>query len=158
MREARIKALLAIAAEELAYPIQYLTAGKNVDPQITLLNTKLQEIAEKHGATYVDVYDISNECNTDPHPTVEGHKEIADRLEASMMDKIVKKMNSADPEVIKSDINCDGSVNVIDASGLQRYPAGISVLYINLDAADIDEDGHVDSLDLTLFQRSLVDM
>lgn len=84
MREARIKALLAIAAEELAYPIQYLTAGKIVDPQITQLNTKLQEIAEKHGATYVDVYDISNECNTDPHPTVEGHKEIADRLEAAI--------------------------------------------------------------------------
>lgn len=158
MSKARIKALLAIAAEELAYPIQYLTAGKNVDPQMKLLNAKLQEIAEKHGATYVDVYDITNECNTDPHPTPDGHQEIADRLEAAMMDKIVEKMTSHATETIKGDINGDGKVDVTDATTLQRYLAGMNVPYINLDAADINDDGQVDSRDLTTLQRTLVNL
>lgn len=158
MRKARIKALLTIAANELAYPIQYLTAGKNVDPQMKLLNERLQEIAERKGATYVDVYDISNECNTDPHPTAAGHKEIADRLEAAMMDKIIEKMTSYTPEIIMGDLNGDGKVDITDATTLQRYLAGMSVPYLNLDAADVDGDGKVNARDLTMIQRSLVHM
>ena len=158
MSKARIKALLSIVAEELAYPIQYLTAGKNVDPQMKLLNEKLQEIAERQGATYVDVYDISNECNTDPHPTAAGHKEIADRLEATIMDKIVEKMTSYVPDTIMGDLNGDGKVDITDITVLQRYLAGMSVPYINLDAADLDGDGSVTSRDTTLLQRSLVNL
>ncbi|WP_407385481.1 dockerin type I domain-containing protein [Ruminococcus sp.] len=156
MRKEKIKALAAIAAEELAYPIQYLTAGKNVDPQIKLLNEKLQAIAERQGVTYVDVYDISNECNTDPHPTAEGHKEIADRLEAAMIKKIEGKMNPAAP--IRGDVNGDGVVDINDVTILHRYLANMDVDYIDLDLADFNEDGNVDLIDATLLQRVLANM
>ena len=156
MRKERVKALLTIAAEELAYPIQYLTAGKNVDPQMRQLNTLLQEIAEKQGATYVDVYDISNECNTDPHPTSAGHKEIADRLEAAMKDTIVERMSGkASEESVIGDVNGDGIVDINDATHLQKYLAGFTLDYIDLDAADINGDGNVTVSDVTDLQRIL---
>lgn len=160
LQKQRIKALITIAAEELAYPIQYLTAGKNVDPQMKLLNQLLQEIAEKQGVTYVDVYDISNECNTDPHPTAAGHKEIADRLEAAVMDLIIAKMSAAAPAAAIGDIDGDGKVDIFDASKLQRNIASGAVDYSKLDAndpvfkaADIDGDGKVDIFDVSLLQR-----
>ena len=157
MKKERLKALLTIAADELAYPIQYLTAGKNVDPQMRLLNEKLQVIAENHGATYVNVYDISNECNTDPHPTVEGHKEIADRLEAAMADTILEKMSAVDPEpekeVLLGDVDGDGEVTVMDALAMQKYVADKPVKDFVVEAADINGDGVVDTNDTILIQK-----
>ena len=157
MQKERLKALLTIAADELAYPIQYLTAGKNVDPQMRLLNEKLQVIAENHGATYVNVYDISNECNTDPHPTVEGHKEIADRLEAAMADTILEKMSAVDPEpekeVLLGDVDGDGEVTVMDALAMQKYVADKPVKDFVVEAADINGDGVVDTNDTILIQK-----
>ena len=156
MRKERINALVKIAAEELAYPIQYLTAGKNVDPQMKLLNELLQGIAEKQGATFVDVYDISNECNTDPHPTKEGHKEIADRLEASLTDIIIDKMTAEDEpktEVLLGDVNGDGEVNITDATALQKYLSGAKVDNFVEAAADTNEDGQITVSDVTNIQR-----
>ena len=149
LRQERIKALVTIAAEELAYPIQYLTAGKNTDPQMRLLNSLLQDIAVKQGATYVNVYDISNECNLDPHPTAKGHKEIADRLEAAMYGTIVEKMTTL------GDVNNDGVVNIQDATDLQSYLAEFENSKINLMAADINGDGLVTVTDLSALQRML---
>ena len=157
MKKERLKALLTIAADELSYPIQYLTAGKNVDPQMRLLNEKLQVIAENHGATYVNVYDISNECNTDPHPTVEGHKEIADRLEAAMADTILEKMSAVDPEpekvVLLGDVDGDGEVTVMDALAMQKYVSDKPVKDFVVEAADINGDGVVDTNDTILIQK-----
>ena len=155
MQKERLKALLTIAADELAYPIQYLTAGKNVDPQMRLLNEKLQVIAENHGATYVNVYDISNECNTDPHPTVEGHKEIADRLEAAMTDIILEKMSDSEPEkeILLGDVNGDGEVSVFDAITMQKYVADKPVTVFVEKAADVNGDGAVDTYDTILLQK-----
>lgn len=157
MQKERIKALVNIAAQELAYPIQYLTAGKNVDPQMKLLNELLQGIAEEHGATFVDVYDISNECNTDPHPTAAGHKEIADRLEAAMMESIIAKMTAA-PAAKLADINGDGEVDMDDVVMMQRYLADFEFEDFNLAAADIDGDGEVTVLDVAFVQRWLADI
>lgn len=70
----------------VAYPLQYLLAGKSVEPQMLSLNEKVKALAEEFGATYVDVYGIKNECNLDPHPLPEGHKEIADLLYAAVSD------------------------------------------------------------------------
>lgn len=157
MQKERIKALVNIAVQELAYPIQYLTAGKNVDPQMKLLNELLQGIAEEHGATYVDVYDISNECNTDPHPTAAGHKEIADRLEAAMMDAIIARMTAA-PAALLADINGDGEIGIDDVTILQRYLAEVEVGEFDLAAADVDGDGDVTIVDVAFIQRWLSDM
>jgi len=157
LRKARIQALVTIAAEELAYPIQYLTAGKNVDPQMRLLNEKLQEIAERQGATYVDVYDISNECNTDPHPTAEGHKEIADRLEAAMSGIILKRMGVSET-VLLGDTNGDGTVTVADATAIQRFISEIPGELMDGKAADVNGDGVVNIEDATLIQQYLAEM
>ena len=56
------------------------------------LNEKLQNIAVEENATYVDVYDISNECNFDPHPKAQGHREIAEFMEAALTPVVEKKM------------------------------------------------------------------
>ena len=159
MKKERLKALLTIAADELSYPIQYLTAGKSVEPQMLSLNEKLQVIAEEHGATYVNVYDISNECNTDPHPTVEGHKEIADRLEAAMADTILANMTTEEPdpepekEILLGDVNGDGEVSVFDAITMQKYVADKPVTVFVEKAADVNGDGAVDTYDTILLQK-----
>ena len=70
-----------------------MTAGNNVDPQMTLLNQKLKALADKTGSTYVDVYDISNECNLDPHPTANGHKEIADIMKTELSGMVNQRMS-----------------------------------------------------------------
>lgn len=138
---------MTIAAQELAYPIRYLTAGKNVDPQIKLLNELLQEIAVKQGATYVDVYDISNECNADPHPTVEGHKKIANRLETAMMEKITAKMA---PVMKCGDVDGDEAVTVLDATFIQRKLVSIPIpSECNDIVADTDGDGEITIIDAT---------
>ncbi len=90
--QAKMKSMLATVSEEIAYPMQYLIAGKNVEPQMKSLNEKLQNIAVEENATYVDVYDISNECNLDPHPKAQGHREIAEFMEAALTPVVEKKM------------------------------------------------------------------
>ena len=153
LRKARAQALLTIAVNELAYPIQYLTVGKNTDPQIRLLNTRLQEIADRTGATFVDVYDISNECNTDPHPTKEGHQEIADRLRATMRATVLKEMG-----VTLGDANGDGVVSISDVTAIQRYISEIPVENFNEAAADLNDDGVVTIDDATLLQLYLAEV
>ena len=154
LKKQRLKALLTIAAEELAYPIQYFTAGKNTDPQMRYLNELLIDVADRHDATYVNVYDISNECNTDPHPTAEGHKEIADRLEAAVMDLVLAKMTS-DPEevLILGDVDSDGEVTVMDALAMQKYVADKPVSNFNEAVADINNDGEINITDTILIQK-----
>ena len=154
LKKQRLKALLTIAANELAYPIQYLTAGKTSDPQMRFLNDLLIDVADRHNATYVNVYDISNECNTDPHPTAEGHKEIADRLEAAVMDLVLAKMTS-DPEevLILGDVNGDGEVTVMDALAMQKYVADKPVSNFNEAVADINNDGEINITDTILIQK-----
>ena len=154
LKKQRLKALLTIAANELAYPIQYLTAGKTSDPQMRFLNDLLIDVADRHNATYVNVYDISNECNTDPHPTAEGHKEIADRLEAAVKDLVLAKMTS-DPEevLILGDVNGDGEVTVMDALAMQKYVADKPVENFNEAVADINNDGEININDTILVQK-----
>jgi lysophospholipase L1-like esterase len=154
LKKQRLKALLTIAANELAYPIQYLTAGKTSDPQMRFLNDLLIDVADRHNATYVNVYDISNECNTDPHPTAEGHKEIADRLEAAVKDLVLAKMTS-DPEevLILGDVDSDGEVTVMDALAMQKYVADKPVSNFNEAVADINNDGEINITDTILIQK-----
>ena len=154
LKKQRLKALLTIAANELAYPIQYLTAGKTSDPQMRFLNDLLIDVADRHNATYVNVYDISNECNTDPHPTAEGHKEIADRLEAAVKDIVLAKMTS-DPEevLILGDVDSDGEVTVMDALAMQKYVADKPVSNFNEAVADINNDGEINITDTILIQK-----
>lgn len=92
--KAKIVKLLDIVKEEISYPLQYLTAGKNTDPQMKLLNEKLAALADEKGLTFVDVYNISNENNLDPHPLAKGHREIAEIMEDVLADVVETGMNA----------------------------------------------------------------
>ncbi len=99
----KVVKLLTIVKEEISYPIQYMIAGKNVDPQMKLLNEKLTALAEEKDLTFVDVYNISNENNLDPHPTAKGHKEIASIMEEVLDDVVTKGMEDDKvPEILKN--------------------------------------------------------
>ena len=100
--KAKFTKLVSAVANEISYPLLYMTAGNNVDPQMTLINERLKDLADRTGSTYVDVYDISNECNLDPHPTASGHQEIADIMKAKLSGMINERMSeTAAPEAEK---------------------------------------------------------
>ena len=88
----KVAALSAIVSDEVAYPMQYLLVGKNIAPAMKSLNQKLNAVAEETGCIFVDVYDISNECNFDPHPLAQGHHDIADIMKTELSDTIIAKM------------------------------------------------------------------
>ena len=75
-------------------------AASSVEPQMLKLNELTQALAEKYGATYVDVWGISTGNDADPHPDAQGHKEIAERMFAILADLIGLK----DAEVTKAPV------------------------------------------------------
>ena len=157
-QKARAEALLAIAQSKLAYPIQYLFAAKTVDKLILSLNEKLEKVAEEEGVPYVDVYGISNECNLDPHPDVQRHKEIAGLMADALHDTVIEKMPLL-PDAIVGDVDGDGEVTVLDATQIQRYVAELITLSdAELKRADVDGDGEVSIIDATLIQRYIADL
>ena len=91
-KKEKMAQLLSIISDEIAYPMQYLLAGKNVAPSIISLNEKLQSVADENGAVFVDVYNISNELNLDPHPDANGHYEIAEFMKNTLSDKVIERM------------------------------------------------------------------
>ncbi len=94
--------LVAIISDEISYPLQYAVAGRNVGKAMKVLNRELDEIATRKDCIYVDVYDISNEHNLDPHPDAQHHKEIADIMKTELSDVIISKMTeTAAPEAEK---------------------------------------------------------
>lgn len=84
--------LLYTIAEQVSYPLQYMLMGKNTEPTMKLLNEKLRGIARTAGAVFVDIYNISNKKDFDPHPTAKGHEEIANILYATLSGKVGEEM------------------------------------------------------------------
>ena len=100
--KAKFTRLVSAVANEIAYPLLYTTAGKNVNPQMTMLNDRLKALADETGSTFVNVYDISNECNLDPHPKASGHQEIADIMKSELSAMVNERMSgTAAPEAEK---------------------------------------------------------
>lgn len=158
-KEAREK-LKRIISEEISYPLQYLTAGKFVDPLIRSLDAKIKATAEETGCIYVDVYhNVSNENDFDPHPNAQTHREIADLLKAALSDTVSEKMaKKAEHDVLIGDVNLDGKVTIDDATMIQKAMAEL----IKLDdtqkkAADTNGDGQVDINDVTHLQKYLAE-
>lgn len=88
----KLDQLMAIVTDELAYPLQYMLIGKNVDSLMTALNLCLQNVALTTDSDYVDVYNISNELGLDPHPNATGHREIAEITYRSLSGKLTEAM------------------------------------------------------------------
>lgn len=88
----KLDQLMAIVTDELAYPLQYMLIGKNVDSLMTALNLCLQNVALITDSDYVDVYNISNELGLDPHPDEKGHREIAELLYRSLSGELTEAM------------------------------------------------------------------
>ncbi len=88
----RLEKLMSIAADEIAYPLQYLLAGRKTGQLMQALNAKLADVAETTNSTYVDVYGISNELNLDPHPNANGHSEIAAIMADTLSDVVAEGM------------------------------------------------------------------
>lgn len=88
----KLNQLMAIVTDELAYPLQYMLIGKNIDSLMTALNLCLQNVALITDSDYVDVYNISNELGLDPHPNANGHREIAAQIYAGLYNRLTELM------------------------------------------------------------------
>ena len=125
--------LISVVKNEISYPLQYMTLGNNVDPQMVSLNAKFQALAAENGYYFVDTYNISNENNLDPHPTAKGHREIAEFMKAELSDVVVARMNaelSADSLVNRSTVSAD--VDVLPADDMKKITAESSVRLFEL--------------------------
>ena len=149
----------SMIADEITYPIQYLLIGRTVDPQIKYLNELLAQIAEEEGATFVDIYDISNECNLDPHPDAQGHQEIAEHLEAALAELVSDAMDAkkeAETAYVYGDVDLDGEVAIFDTTLIQRALVDMDELTpLQEELADVDADGDMSIMDATAIQRYL---
>lgn len=155
LKKETTKKLLTIISGEIAYPLQYATAGKNVDPQIRLLNAKLQTYAEENGCIFVDVYGISNECNSDPHPNAQGHYDIAQfmqkTLEPTILSKISPNQEETTPQKSKlGDVNGDNIIDINDATSIQCYLSELTNFNdTQLEVADFNKNGTITVDDVT---------
>jgi len=149
--KAKFTRLVSAVANEISYPLLYMTAGNNVDPQMTLINERLKDLADKTGSTYVDIYDISNECNLDPHPMAQGHQEIADIMKSELSGMINERMSgNAAPAAEKVTIS-DRKVTVTEGYTTQLsatvapFNASQSVKWksSNTNVAIVDSDGTI---------------
>ena len=114
----RLRALLGIIVSEISYPVQYLTIGKVFDARIKQFNEGLSGVAADTGSKYVDISGISNENNLDPHPTAEGHQEIADILTANLAETAFPGCFDKTLEMTEGDVIADFAENgvVCDSS------------------------------------------
>lgn len=56
-------------------------------------------------------------------------------------------------EFLCGDANCDGAVNINDATAVQKYVANIEVTDFSYDQGDVDADGKISIKDVTLIQK-----
>lgn len=114
--------LISVAKDQIGYTIQYLAVGKTMDPYVNLLNEKLAEVAEETDSIYVDVYNISNEHNLDPHPTANGHEEIAAIMWNDLEETITESM-VVDELVNNSELKSD-RIKVGSSVKVKAYAEG----------------------------------
>lgn len=168
-RDTVVAGLKQIVKDKMTYPLQYLFAGKTIDKTIKQLNSSLKEVAESKGAIYVDVYNISNEANSDPHPTAQGHKDIADKLYEATYKTVAEKLGIEVEEGISGDADGDGKVSILDVTCIQKMLAeifdrdgssfsGRFLTAIEKKIFDVDGDGKVTIQDATAIQFRLADL
>ena len=152
--QAAVDKLVSIVSEEIAYPLQYMIAGKTAGAAMQTLNEKLKVLADEKGCIFVDVYDISNEYNIDPHPDKQGHKEIADIMKTELSGMINERMSgTAIPEAEKVTLS-ERTVTVTAGNTYQLsatvapFNASQSVKWktTNKNVATVDSKGTVTAL------------
>ena len=139
--------LLSVISDEITYPMQYLLMGRTIDPAMKSLNQKLKKIADETGCIFIDVYDISNECNIDPHPNAQGHHEIADIMYNELSGMIEEKMTPPAERVLlnraavtlEKGQNIQLNARVLPSAAIQSVKWSSS----NRHVATVDENGFV---------------
>ena len=139
--------LLSVISDEITYPMQYLLMGRTIDPAMKSLNQKLKKIADETGCIFIDVYDISNECNIDPHPNAQGHHEIADIMYNELSGMIEEKMTPPAERVLlnraavtlEKGQNIQLNARVFPSAAIQSVKWSSS----NRHVATVDENGFV---------------
>lgn len=98
---------------------------------------------------FYNLADINNYAPTDVFERYDGLYEVWQTLDLSEIS----------PEVLYGDANGDRSVDIVDATYIQRYLVSMVSKYdIESTAADYDKDGEISVLDVTRIQRALVGM
>lgn len=82
-----------LQTENLSFPLIYLIFGNTASKPIQEMNSRLDKLAKEFrrkgdDVEYVDIYDIINESNFDPHPETANHRIIADKIAAAVLDDI----------------------------------------------------------------------
>lgn len=95
----KLNSILQRVLAEIQYPLMHLLLGEPALDAVAYFNSTISDYADSYGVPYIDIYDIPNENNFNPHPTAAGHKHIADKI----INKLVNNV-----EVEKSD---NGVVN-----------------------------------------------
>ena len=143
--------LVSIVSEEAAYPLQYWIAGKSAGKAMQNLNGKLRALADEKGCIFVDVYDISNEYNIDPHPDEQGHKDIADIMRDTLTDTVVSRMTGKEVPAVEKVTLSNRSVTItaghtckLDVTVAPYHaPQSVKWLSSNKSVAAVDSRGVV---------------
>lgn len=115
------KTALRVYAQKAATKLLVKFTGAANEATILTFNSYVQTVARKQGVTYVDIMGVDTGDDGEPHPTAEGHRQIADRLWNAMSGKIAEKMASvSEPEP-------EPEAVVVSESELELQPEAVVV-------------------------------
>lgn len=87
--------------------------------------------------------------------------ESTDEDYSAAFEMLLSDFDSPVDEFISGDANCDGNVNINDATAVQKYVANIEVTDFSFEQGDVDADGKITIKDATLIQKytaNVIDM
>ncbi|MDY4964586.1 MAG: S-layer homology domain-containing protein, partial [Ruminococcus callidus] len=71
--------------DEYSYPLMYLLMGKPSQGALDYMNSEVKTIADGLDAPYIDIMQIPNEDNINPHPEAAGHAYIAEQITNTLL-------------------------------------------------------------------------
>ena len=121
-----------LTGEELTFPLIYLIFGETSSKPIQEMNSRLDKLAKEYrrkgdNVEYVDIYDVINESNFDPHPLTANQKLIADKIAASILDDISIKPLNLTLKVVNADKKnpvAEGSILTLNGKANLEVKAG----------------------------------
>ncbi len=150
-------------------PMIPASTNKDVQPNAKLFNKKVQQLYAEYGDKLVHGPDFEALFEEHPellsgdgvHPNDEGYEAMRTLWAETMYETVYKNMTVSDvpseSDVLKGDVDLDGSVTNKDAVLLSQYLICSADLTTEQAAnADINSDGKLNAIDLTLLKRILI--